>query len=96
MLSAGPFARSHPGTPTPHLDVLHRCVNWPAWKCSSRAAGHHFQTPQPPPLPQDPLFWMIHTIIERMLSAKRLPTVTKMGTKVRPVWPLSGPYLAPI
>ncbi len=40
--------------------------------------------------PQDPLFWMIHTVIERMLSAKRLPTVTQMGTKAVQKWEFMG------
>eukprot|EP01034_Spumella_vulgaris_P025775 gene25775-32266_t len=29
--------------------------------------------------PADPLFWMIHTVLERLLAAKRLTTVTSMG-----------------
>ena len=40
--------------------------------------------------PQDPLFWMIHTVIERMLAAKRLPSVLKMGTKDIYKWEYMG------
>jgi hypothetical protein len=29
----------------------------------------------------DPMFWMIHPVIERLVSAKRLPEVTRMGSK---------------
>jgi len=31
-------------------------------------------------------FWMIHPVIERLLAAKRLPTVTKMGSKEFNKW----------
>lgn len=29
----------------------------------------------------DPMFWMIHPVIERLVAAKRLPDVTRMGSK---------------
>ncbi len=29
--------------------------------------------------PADPLFWLVHPVIERLLTAKRLPDVTSMG-----------------
>ena len=34
----------------------------------------------------DPLFWLTHPVIERLLSAKRLETVTKMGTQSFDNW----------
>jgi hypothetical protein len=36
--------------------------------------------------PADPLFWMIHPVIERLLSAKRLPDVKTMGSKAFYKW----------
>ena len=34
----------------------------------------------------DPLFWMIHPAIERLLAAKRLSGVTKLGDKTFSKW----------
>jgi len=34
----------------------------------------------------DIVFWMIHPVIERLLVAKRLPTVTKMGSQEFNKW----------
>ena len=40
--------------------------------------------------PADPLFWMVHPVLERLLSAKRLPGVTTMGSKEFYKWPYIG------
>ena len=34
----------------------------------------------------DPLFWLIHPVIERLVSAKRLPNVTSMGSLTFSKW----------
>lgn len=34
----------------------------------------------------DPMFWMIHPVIERLASAKRLTTVTTMGSSTFTKW----------
>jgi hypothetical protein len=38
--------------------------------------------------PADPMFWIIHPAIERMLQAKRLPGVTNMGGTEFYKWPV--------
>ena len=41
--------------------------------------------------PADILFWMIHPAIERLLSAKRLSTVSLMGNiKTIPKWDVTS------